>query len=118
MDSLEKFHARLKQLIAEDGTKLRPLAKKLGVSSIGILSDWQNGNKTPRADSVLKLADYFGVTTDYLLGLTDIRTTSTSVRAAAELTGLSESAVNILSQMERPAVEKISKLIEFYNTIR
>lgn len=24
MDSLEKFHARLKQLIAEDGTKLRP----------------------------------------------------------------------------------------------
>ena len=53
MDSLEKFHARLKQLIAEDGTKLRPLAKKLGVSSIGILSDWQNGNKTPRADSVL-----------------------------------------------------------------
>lgn len=117
MDDLKKFRDdRLRELITEDGTKLREMAKKLG-TSIGVLSDWQNGNKIPRGDSIVKLATYFGVTSDYLLGLSDARSVNASIAAAVKETGLSEKAISVLSQMKKEDVEKLSKLIEFYGTI-
>ncbi len=42
----------------------------------------------------------------------------TDIRISCDTTGLSEKAVKILSSMEKSDVEKLSKLIEFYNTIR
>lgn len=104
-------------LIDAKGITVRSLAKDLNVS-VGVLSDWQNGNKTPRGDSIMKLAEYFGVTADYLLGLTDASVMDTDIRISCDTTGLSEKAVKILSGMEKSDVEKLSKLIEFYNTIR
>lgn len=95
----ETFAKRFQQLLKErkgaSGLTLRELAKDLDVS-LGILSDWQNGKKIPRMDSVIHLAQYFNVTTDYLLGLTDVRTTDSSARAAVEYTGLMEEAINYL----------------------
>ena len=117
MSKVEKFGPRLKTLIDEKGITVRSLAKDLNVS-VGVLSDWQNGNKTPRGDSIMKLTEYFGVTADYLLGLTDASTIDTHTRISCDTTRLSEKAVKILSSMEKSDVEKLSKLIEFYNTIR
>lgn len=117
MSKVEKFGPRLKTLIDEKGITVRSLANDLNVS-VGVLSDWQNGNKTPRGDSIMKLTEYFGVTADYLLGLTDASTIDTDIRISCDTTRLSEKAVKILSSMEKSDVEKLSKLIEFYNTIR
>ena len=36
------------------------------------VTKWREG-VTPKSDTVQKIADYFGVTTDYLLGNTDIK---------------------------------------------
>lgn len=79
MSNIEKFAPRLRTLIDESGITVRSLAKDLNVS-VGVLSDWQNGNKTPRGDSIMKLTEYFGVTADYLLGLTDASTIDTGNR--------------------------------------
>ena len=76
----------------ETGQNLRAVAKDLDVS-LGVLSDWQNGNKTPRGDSIAKLAKYFGVSADYLLGLTEAQTVDTDLRAVADYTGLTENAI-------------------------
>lgn len=35
------------------------------------ISSWENGNSKPDIDVAIKLADFFGVTTDYLLGRTN-----------------------------------------------
>lgn len=105
----ETFAKRFQQLLKErkeaSGLTLRELAKDLDVS-LGILSDWQNGKKIPRMDSVIRLAQYFNVTTDYLLGLTDVRTTDSSVRVAAEYTGLMEEAITFLHEPFRGAKTK------------
>lgn len=120
---LYKYSGTIEELAVErgridaKGITVRSLAKDLNVS-VGVLSDWQNGNKTPRGDSIMKLAEYFGVTADYLLGLTDASVIDTDIRISCDTTGLSEKAVKILSGMEKSDVEKLSKLIEFYNTIR
>ncbi len=43
------------------------LAKKLGVSK-QCISNWENDNILPSVDMLVKIADLFGVSTDYLLG--------------------------------------------------
>ena len=54
------------KLCDEHNEKPNPLAKKLGLSS-GTMTNWKNG-KIPQAMNLKKLADYFGVSVDYLLG--------------------------------------------------
>lgn len=45
------------------------LADALGMSQATI-TFWENGKRTPDIDMLGRIADYFGVTTDYLLGRT------------------------------------------------
>lgn len=47
--------------------KLTAAAKMLGVSQ-PTLSSWEAGRKSPTIDNLAKMADLYGVTTDYLLG--------------------------------------------------
>lgn len=43
------------------------LADRLGVTKQSI-SNWENDNILPSVDMLVKIADFFGVSTDYLLG--------------------------------------------------
>lgn len=49
------------------------LAEKLNVSKQTI-SNWENDNIQPSVDMLVKIAQTFNVTTDYLLGLTPVNT--------------------------------------------
>ncbi len=42
------------------------------------ISSYESGKYYPTVEVLVKLADYFGVSTDYLLGLTDVKTRLTS----------------------------------------
>ncbi|UII56678.1 helix-turn-helix domain-containing protein [Cytobacillus spongiae] len=46
------------------------LGKRINVTKVSI-SGYENGNRTPDTETLQKLADFFEVTTDYLLGRTD-----------------------------------------------
>lgn len=50
--------------------KVIEAAELLGISQ-PTLSAWETGNKTPSVEGVEKMADLYGVTTDFLLGRTD-----------------------------------------------
>ena len=62
---------RIKQLRKEDGITQTRLAEKIGVSQSAI-DLWESGARVPNAIAVIKLAEYFQVTTDYLLGVSDV----------------------------------------------
>lgn len=47
--------------------KLTDAAQRLGVSQ-PTLSAWESGRKSPSLNSLLQMAELYGVTTDYLLG--------------------------------------------------
>lgn len=72
--SENKFSIRFAKLKEESGKTLKELSSKdeLGVS-VSNLSYYMNGRE-PNYDTLCKIADYFGVTTDYLVGRSDIRT--------------------------------------------
>lgn len=54
-------------LLSTHGVSAYQVAKATGIST-GSLSDWKKGRSSPKADKLQKIADYFGVTVDYLLG--------------------------------------------------
>ncbi len=67
---MEKFAERLKELRLEKRLSIQALANivKIGSSSI---CRWENSQADIKASQLMILAQFFGVTTDYLLGLED-----------------------------------------------
>ncbi len=61
------FWERFYNLCIRNGKKPNPVGKEVGLSS-GIISKWKNGG-IPNGETLMKLARYFNVSTDYLLGL-------------------------------------------------
>lgn len=54
------------QLLDERGLKNADISRATGISNM-TLSDWKNGKSTPKQDKLMKIADYFGVSLDYLM---------------------------------------------------
>ena len=66
--SMLVFCERLKELRESKDLSLRQLASALGVSAIAV-SRWETGQRTPSIEQLLKIANFFGVSSDYLIGL-------------------------------------------------
>lgn len=64
------FNEKLKELRISKGLSQTELAKNLNVSQRSI-SSWETGFRQPDFETLVILADYFAVTTDYILGLED-----------------------------------------------
>ena len=65
-----QFSERIKSLRIEKGVGQNKMAEDLGLSNASI-SYWETGKQTPSAEVIFKMAVYFEVTADYLLGLND-----------------------------------------------
>ena len=59
---------KIKELRIDANISQQKLAKEIGVSQKAI-DFWEKGINEPKASYVVKLAIFFKVTTDYLLGL-------------------------------------------------
>ena len=65
------FWKRIQSLCEENNTTPTAMAKMLNLST-SMVTRWKEGGEpTPRI--LIKLAEHFGVTTDYLLGASDIK---------------------------------------------
>lgn len=60
---------KLKQLRIKNNLKQSDLARILDVTQ-GAVGMYENDKRTPSPELIVKLAEYFNVTTDYLLGHT------------------------------------------------
>jgi transcriptional regulator with XRE-family HTH domain len=67
----------IKNLRKQRGWTQIDLAEKLGCTQ-GIITAYENGLKKPSVDKIASLAKVLGVTTDELIGQTEIKTASVS----------------------------------------
>ena len=72
---MEVFAKRLKELRQEKKIGQNVLSNLLDMCNASI-SYYETDKQDPTVTNLVKLATYFGVSTDYLLGLTDDRTPS------------------------------------------
>ncbi|MBE6708686.1 MAG: helix-turn-helix transcriptional regulator [Ruminococcaceae bacterium] len=66
------FGKRIKELRIARGVNQVEFGKALSVTKQSV-SNWENGNILPSIDMLIKIAESFSVSTDYLLGLSDKR---------------------------------------------
>lgn len=60
------FYDRVKQLCRAKGVSLARMAKDIEISS-GTVANWKAAKTMPQGPILRKLADYFNVSTDYLM---------------------------------------------------
>lgn len=61
------LHENIKELRLQSGLNQVEFSKKMNVTK-QCVSNWENDNVLPSIEMLAKIADYFCVTTDYLLG--------------------------------------------------
>lgn len=69
---ISTLNENIKKLRVSKGLNQVEFAKKLGVTK-QCVSNWENDNVIPSIEMLVKMADFFGTSTDYLLGRTEKR---------------------------------------------
>lgn len=64
------FSVRLKDLRVSLGVTQTKLAQELGVRQ-GAVCNWETCDRKGSLENIVKVADYFGVSVDYLIGRTN-----------------------------------------------
>ncbi len=64
------INRRLKELRIEKGATQRDFAKAIGVSQ-SVISNWEKGLNVPSILFLSEISQYFDVSVEYLLGITD-----------------------------------------------
>ena len=67
-----RFYDRLKELRIEKQLSQKELAEMVATGQSSI-SAWERGEREPLAHQIVLLANFFDCSTDYLLGISDIR---------------------------------------------
>ncbi len=100
------FALRLKELRENINLSQNTLSQELGVSQ-GTVGMWETGERTPKLDVLNKIAKYFNVSIDYLVGNTDDKTQGIILDGVY---------FRIASEAQEAGVppEDIEKIIELY----
>jgi transcriptional regulator with XRE-family HTH domain len=99
----EPFAMMIKELLDKspltgEKTTYKTLAEHLGVKQQSV-SSWANGVTIPDTKHIVPIAKYFGVSCDYLLGLTRATAPDDFIQEVCGRYGLSETALTELSNM-------------------
>lgn len=111
MATNETFADRLTKLRENTGKKRQEVADELEISRAS-LEYYEKGKRKPDIEVLAKIAEYYRVSTDYLLGLSIASTTDKDVQFICDYTGLSEKSVDVLHfyegyEMIYPTINKL-----------
>lgn len=99
MDFVSKIGDRIRELREIRGMTQQSLAEALHVKRETI-NMWENGLRDLKTGAIIALADFFNVSSDYLLGLVDFKSVDADVQSICKKTGLSGNAVESLVEMQ------------------
>ena len=92
------LNEQIKLLRMQRGINQVELAKSLGVTKQSI-SNWENDNIMPSVEMVIKIARFFNVSTDFLLGLPSEKTLKTDGLSELQIAHL-QTIINDLRKKE------------------
>lgn len=107
---------RLKFLREEKGLFQCDIAKVLGLSTSAI-GFYENEKRDMNPEVIIKLANYFGVTTDYLLGKTDIRNTGEQIDDVINesMIGMSRKEYEKLTETQKKQIRDFAIFVKNQN---
>ena len=102
------FGERVSELRKDRGLKQKDLATQLNVA-VSTVSNYETDSHEPDLENLCKIADLLGVSTDYLLGRTDIKIDINTLKEPVSQT-LTKS--DVLRMMEQFSKEDCAYLIK------
>ncbi len=109
MSCTDAFAKRLVKLRKERGITQQQFADKIGIS-VAALSYYETGKRTINIELLGKIANFFNVTSDYLLGLSDVRTVNKDMQTACKVAVLSKKRVKKIESALEEMQYFLSKL--------
>lgn len=91
------FSKRLKELRTERGETQQVACNEIDIH-INTLKNYENGERLPNLGEFLRIKDHYGVSFEYLIGESDIKSNDISFKEINKITGLSEKSINVLSK--------------------
>lgn len=106
------FVERLSSILQMKNLTRKELSALSGVS-VQCLSDYFTQKKQPSVETLAMLARALNVSTDYLLGLSDVQTMDADMQAIHKKTGLSEDAITQLMGWKREGESDLAQLVSY-----
>lgn len=94
-----KFNERLKEIRLKRGLTQENFAKQINISPSSI-SLYERGDREPNLSTLIIIAKVLDVSTDYLLGLTDIESSSTHTITPEGVKQLIESFMKAIKEKD------------------
>lgn len=104
---MRKFGNVLKELRTKKHLTGEELGNALNVTKVAI-SNWENGNRTPDTEMLKKIANYFDVSLDYLLGNASQNETP---KLDESIKTIAAHRININEDLPDEAIAKINDFI-------
>ncbi len=98
MENNNLIGKRINSALVLRDKKQKELAEYLGVKP-NVVSYFCKGSRVPNIEQIRKIAEFFDVSSDYLLGLSDIATADADLIGACKFTGLDEETIMILKMI-------------------
>ena len=117
-DTTRKFQMRLEDLIShqqdESPEKLSQskIAKEIGIEK-GSLGKYLNDQAEIGINGLCKFADYFGVTTDYLLGRSNAYSSDVDIQTTCATIGLDQTTVETIRDLDSESKNILTCLLAF-----
>lgn len=70
MTNLDRLPIKLKELRQNHNVTQKQIAEHIGVTSVSV-QRFEYGDRRPSLENIIKLCQFFNVSADYLLGLSD-----------------------------------------------
>ncbi len=107
---------RLRFLRNEKGESLEKIAKFLNVT-IQTISNYETEKRDMTPDTILKLSEYFEVSTDYLLGKSDIRTPNNKIDNVLNeaMIGMSREEYEKLTETQKKQIRDFALFVKKQN---
>lgn len=105
------FSTRLKELRTDNDMLQSNLAEKLNLKSSAI-SKYEKGLTQPSIETIIKLAEIFNVTVDYLVGASDIKNPYDVIRITSSEADLVDNFRKLTHENKIRIDERIKTMIE------
>lgn len=113
------FSSKLKELRKKNGITQIEFARKMNVAN-GTVGNWESGTREPDFDMLTKIAEFFGVSVDYLLSnaeIDDITPTDELTEYLEELKNRSEMRT-LFSLAKGATKEDVMKAVAIIEALR
>lgn len=94
---------RINTLLAQHNYKQKELASYLNVTD-NTISYFCCGKRMPSVEQIIKIAEFFEVSTDYLFGKSNVKSKDVTFKEACDFTGLNDYAMERLLEIKNKSV--------------